>query len=94
MHPRNIYAYVWNLKALFPSTEDDAIELPLTFKPWYAGRYPCHILLESKYDVRLFKIECVVNTDTFETELEFVTPAYQAAIQDIPIVCLFLLYKS
>ncbi|XP_015672831.1 cilia- and flagella-associated protein 47 [Protobothrops mucrosquamatus] len=65
--------------------EDDAIELPLTFKPQYAGRYPCHILLESKYDVRLFKIECVVNTDTYEAELEFVTPAYQAVIQDIPI---------
>ncbi|XP_013929329.1 PREDICTED: uncharacterized protein LOC106555086 [Thamnophis sirtalis] len=69
----------------FDTAEDDAIELPLTFKPWHVGRYPCHILLESKYDVRLFKIECVVNTDTFEAELEFVTPAYQAAIQDIPI---------
>ncbi|XP_039185523.1 cilia- and flagella-associated protein 47 [Crotalus tigris] len=65
--------------------EDDAIELPLIFKPQYAGRYPCHILLESKYDIRLFKIECVVNTDTYEAELEFVTPAYQAVIQDIPI---------
>ncbi|ETE57416.1 hypothetical protein L345_16868, partial [Ophiophagus hannah] len=72
-------------KSIFSSTENDAIELPLTFKPRYAGRYPCHILLKSKYDIRLFKIECVVNTDTFEAELEFVTPAYHAVIQDIPI---------
>ncbi|XP_063160761.1 cilia- and flagella-associated protein 47 [Candoia aspera] len=64
---------------------EDAVELPLKFTPLYAGRYPCHILLESKYDIRLFKIECVVNTDTAEAELEFLTPAHQAVTQDIPI---------
>ncbi|XP_066477404.1 cilia- and flagella-associated protein 47 [Tiliqua scincoides] len=66
-------------------TEDAAVELPIKFLPRYPGRYPCHILLQSSYDIRLYKIECVVNTDTAEAELEFVTPAYQAVIQDIPI---------
>uniref|UniRef100_A0ABM5FY67 Cilia- and flagella-associated protein 47 n=1 Tax=Pogona vitticeps TaxID=103695 RepID=A0ABM5FY67_9SAUR len=66
-------------------TEHDAVELPIKFIPKCPGRYPCQILLQSKYDVRLFRIECVVNTDTAEAELEFVTPAYQAVIQDIPI---------
>ncbi|KAJ7320665.1 hypothetical protein JRQ81_020176, partial [Phrynocephalus forsythii] len=66
-------------------TEDDAVELPIKFIPKCPGRYPCQILLQSKHDIRLFKIECVVNTDTAEAELEFVTPAYQAVTQDIPI---------
>ncbi|XP_003218974.3 cilia- and flagella-associated protein 47 isoform X1 [Anolis carolinensis] len=66
-------------------TEDDAVELSMMFIPQYPGRYPCHILLQSKYDIRLFKIECVVNTDTTEAELEFVTPAYHAVTQDIPV---------
>ncbi|XP_054830748.1 cilia- and flagella-associated protein 47-like [Eublepharis macularius] len=66
-------------------TEDAAVELSIKFIPQYPGRYPCQILLQSKYDIRIYNIECVVNTDTVEAELEFVTPAYQAVIQDIPI---------
>ncbi|XP_015276849.1 PREDICTED: cilia- and flagella-associated protein 47 [Gekko japonicus] len=66
-------------------TEDAAVELSIKFVPQYPGRYPCQILLQSKYDIRIYNIECVVNTDTVEAELEFVTPAYQAVIQDIPI---------
>ncbi|XP_042314327.1 cilia- and flagella-associated protein 47 [Sceloporus undulatus] len=66
-------------------TEDDAVEVPMMFKPQYPGRYPCHILLQSRYDIRLFTVECVVNTDTAEAELEFVTPAYHAVTQDIPV---------
>ncbi|XP_062983760.1 cilia- and flagella-associated protein 47 [Elgaria multicarinata webbii] len=66
-------------------TEDDSVELPIMFMPQCPGRYPCHILLQSMYDIRLFKIECVVNTHTAEAELEFVTPAYQTVTQDIPI---------
>ncbi|KAH0624768.1 hypothetical protein JD844_032547 [Phrynosoma platyrhinos] len=66
-------------------SENDAVEVPMMFRPQYPGRYPCQILLQSKYDIRLFTIECVVNTDTAEAELEFVTPAYHAVTQDIPI---------
>ncbi|XP_060090088.1 cilia- and flagella-associated protein 47 [Heteronotia binoei] len=66
-------------------TEAAAVELSIKFIPQYPGRYPCQILLQSKYDIRTYNIECVVNTDTIEAELEFVTPAYQAVIQDIPI---------
>ncbi|NWX87422.1 CFA47 protein, partial [Nothoprocta ornata] len=62
-----------------------AVELPIKFIPKYAGRYCCQILLKSSCDVRLYKVECIVNTDCAEAELEFLSPAYQAVIQDIPI---------
>ncbi|KAM9388279.1 cilia- and flagella-associated protein 47 [Phaethornis superciliosus] len=77
-----------------PSTKDlstqqtdtsDAVELPIKFTPRRPGFYHCQILLKSSSDVRLYEIECVVNTDYVEAELEFQTPAYQAVIQDIPI---------
>ncbi|XP_077199055.1 cilia- and flagella-associated protein 47 isoform X2 [Paroedura picta] len=69
----------------FATETDAAVELSIKFIPQYPGRYPCQILLQSKYDIRTYNIECVVNTDTVEAELEFVTPAYQAVSQDIPI---------
>ncbi|GAB0178375.1 cilia- and flagella-associated protein 47 [Grus japonensis] len=74
-------------KDLSPQKTDrsDAVELPIKFIPRYAGCYPCQILLKSSCDVRVYEIECVVNTDHAEAELEFLTPAYQAVIQDIPI---------
>ncbi|NXQ90837.1 CFA47 protein, partial [Nyctibius grandis] len=63
----------------------DAVELPIKFIPPNAGCYHCQILLKSSCDVRVYEIECVVNADHVEAELEFLTPAYQAVIQDIPI---------
>ncbi|KAM9245460.1 cilia- and flagella-associated protein 47 [Leptosomus discolor] len=74
-------------KDLSPQKTDrnDAAELPIKFIPQYAGFYHCQILLKSSCDVRVYEIECVVNTDHAEAELEFLTPAYQAVIQDIPI---------
>ncbi|KFP05884.1 hypothetical protein N300_03937, partial [Calypte anna] len=63
----------------------DAVELPIKFTPQRPGFYHCQILLKSSSDVRLYEIECVVNTDYVEAELEFQTPAYQAVVQDIPI---------
>ncbi|NWX22620.1 CFA47 protein, partial [Aegotheles bennettii] len=63
----------------------DAVELPIKLIPRYAGCYHCQILLKSSCDVRLYEIECVVNTDQAEAELEFITPVYQAVIRDIPI---------
>ncbi|XP_074889637.1 cilia- and flagella-associated protein 47 [Buteo buteo] len=78
---------VSSAKDLSPQKTDrsDAVELPIKFIPRHAGRYHCQILLKSSCDVRVYKIECVVNTDDAEAELEFLTPAYQAVIQDIPI---------
>ncbi|NXK74735.1 CFA47 protein, partial [Amazona guildingii] len=63
----------------------DTVDLPIKFSPRYAGCYHCQILLKSFSDVRVYKIQCVVNTDNAEAELEFLTPAYQAVIQNIPI---------
>ncbi|NXJ75708.1 CFA47 protein, partial [Trogon melanurus] len=63
----------------------DAAVLPIKFIPQYAGCFHCRILLKSSCDVRVYEVECIVNTDHAEAELEFLTPAYQAVIQDIPI---------
>ncbi|NWS49980.1 CFA47 protein, partial [Probosciger aterrimus] len=63
----------------------DTVDLPIKFSPRYVGCYHCQILLKSSCDVRVYEIECVVNTDNAEAELEFLTPAYQAVIQNIPI---------
>ncbi|KFP88922.1 hypothetical protein N311_00976, partial [Apaloderma vittatum] len=63
----------------------DAAELPIKFIPQYAGCFHCQILLKSSCDVRVYEVECIVNTDHAEAELEFVTPAYQAVIQEIPV---------
>ncbi|XP_074785727.1 cilia- and flagella-associated protein 47 [Athene noctua] len=71
--------------SLQQTDRSDAVELPMKFIPRGAGRYRCQILLKSSCDVRVYEIECVVNTDHAEGELEFLTPAYQAVIQDIPI---------
>ncbi|XP_068773049.1 cilia- and flagella-associated protein 47 isoform X2 [Struthio camelus] len=67
------------------SENDAAVELPIRFIPQYAGRYCCQILLKSSCDVRVYMVECLVNTDCAEAELEFLSPAGQAVIQDIPI---------
>ncbi|XP_009702495.1 PREDICTED: uncharacterized protein LOC104164754, partial [Cariama cristata] len=77
-----------------PSTKDlsrqktdrsDAAELPIKFIPRHPGCYHCQILLKSSCDVRVYEIECVVNEDHVEAEIEFLTPVYRTVIQDIPI---------
>ncbi|KAM4795930.1 cilia- and flagella-associated protein 47 [Rhinophrynus dorsalis] len=64
---------------------DDGVELPVKFIPEKPGRYLCSIMLHSSHDVRVYMVECVVNPSNTETELEFITPACEAVIQDIPI---------
>ncbi|CAH2223146.1 cilia- and flagella-associated 47 [Pelobates cultripes] len=59
--------------------------LAMRFVPEKPGRYPCQILLRSAHDVRVYMIECVVNPSSTEIELEFITPACEAVIQDIPV---------
>ncbi|OWJ99562.1 hypothetical protein Celaphus_00010029, partial [Cervus elaphus hippelaphus] len=49
------------------------------------GRYPCKILLTSRYDVRLYCIEGVVNEERPEARFDFETPAFEALTQNIPI---------
>ncbi|NXI46617.1 CFA47 protein, partial [Galbula dea] len=63
----------------------DAVELPLKFFSQYPGLYHCQLLLQSSCDIRVYHIVCVVNADPAEAELQFLTTAYQAVIQDIPI---------
>ncbi|XP_071992034.1 cilia- and flagella-associated protein 47 isoform X2 [Engystomops pustulosus] len=65
--------------------KEKGVLLPMKFVPEKPGCYTCKILLRSSHDVRVFMIECVVNPCSAETELEFITPACEALIQDIPI---------
>ncbi|XP_072195940.1 cilia- and flagella-associated protein 47 [Excalfactoria chinensis] len=63
----------------------DAVELPIKFIPPGVGCYHCQILLKSSGDFRVYVLKCVVTADDVEAEIEFLTPAYQEVIQNIPI---------
>eukprot|EP00062_Callorhinchus_milii_P018287 gi/632971676/ref/XP_007902288.1/ PREDICTED: uncharacterized protein LOC103185538 [Callorhinchus milii] len=66
--------------------KEESIGVLLKFKPTGPGRYLCHILLHSPYDIRVYNVECVVNpSDNTKTEFQIVTPAHQAIIKNIPI---------
>ncbi|XP_060038661.1 cilia- and flagella-associated protein 47 [Erinaceus europaeus] len=64
---------------------DDFVTVPLRFTPFGPGRYPCRILLASAYDLRVYSIEGVVNDKHTEIIFNFVTPAFEAITQNIPI---------
>ncbi|XP_049727859.1 cilia- and flagella-associated protein 47 isoform X2 [Elephas maximus indicus] len=64
---------------------DEYVPFPLRFVPLSPGRYPCKILLTSRYDVRVYCIEGVVNEENAEAKLQFETPAFKAITQNIPI---------
>ena len=65
---------------------DGSVPVPLQFVPINPGRYPCKILLTSKYDVRVYCIEGVEDEDYPDARFDFETPAFQALTQNIPIV--------
>lgn len=65
---------------------DGCVSVPLRFAPLSPGRYPCKILLTSRYDVRLYCVEGVVNEEYPEAKFEFQTPAFEPLVQNIPIV--------
>ncbi|XP_049479943.1 cilia- and flagella-associated protein 47-like, partial [Panthera uncia] len=62
-----------------------SVLVPLRFVPLSAGRYPCKILLTSRYDVRVYCIEGIVNAEEPEARFEFETPAFEALTQNIPV---------
>lgn len=68
----------------------DAVEFPIKFTPKKPGSYHCQILLKSPSDIRVYEIECVVNADQADAQLEFLIPAYQTVTQEIPVVSSFL----
>ncbi|KAK2169816.1 hypothetical protein NP493_1175g00013 [Ridgeia piscesae] len=68
------------------SSNDDFVELPITFAGHTAGQYGCNIILRSKNDVRIFHIECTVVPEGSETQIEFTSPVHQPLTQELPIV--------
>ncbi|XP_029785500.1 cilia- and flagella-associated protein 47 [Suricata suricatta] len=73
------------MKSANKTVSDGSVLFPLQFVPLSAGRYPCKILLTSRYDVRLYCIEGIVNEEGPEARFEFETPAFEALTQNIPI---------
>ncbi|NXD19057.1 CFA47 protein, partial [Spelaeornis formosus] len=64
---------------------NDTVEFPIKFTPTRPGCYRCQIVLKSPSDIRVYEVQCVVNADQANTQLEFITPAYQTVTQEIPI---------
>jgi hypothetical protein len=62
-------------------------ELPVTFAPNSAGRYPCKLILNCKDvpDVRVYQIVGLARVEGSSAELEIHTQAKQAVVQEIPI---------
>ncbi|NXU41331.1 CFA47 protein, partial [Drymodes brunneopygia] len=63
----------------------ETIEFPIKFTAQSAGCYHCQIVLKSSSDIRVYEVECVVNAEQADAQLEFLTPAYQTVTQEIPI---------
>ncbi|XP_060231199.1 cilia and flagella-associated protein 47-like [Meriones unguiculatus] len=66
-------------------TLEGTASIPLQFAPLGPGRYPCKLLLVSKYDVRVYVLEGIVNEEEPEVEFFFKTPAFEPLTQYIPI---------
>uniref|UniRef100_A0A9L0INA6 Calponin-homology (CH) domain-containing protein n=1 Tax=Equus asinus TaxID=9793 RepID=A0A9L0INA6_EQUAS len=67
------------------NTTDGFVPVPLRFVPLTPGHYPCKILLTSRYDVRVYHVEGVVDEEHPEARFEFETAAFEALTQNIPI---------
>ncbi|NXQ30850.1 CFA47 protein, partial [Alaudala cheleensis] len=63
----------------------DTVEFPMKFTPKCPGCYHCQIVLKSPCDIRVYEVECVVNADQADAQIEFLSPAYQTVTQEIPI---------
>ncbi|NXO31240.1 CFA47 protein, partial [Cisticola juncidis] len=63
----------------------ETVEFPIKFSSKYPGCFHCQIVLRSSCDIRVYEVECVVNAHQADAQLEFLTPAYQAVTQEIPI---------
>jgi len=61
-------------------------KLPIEFRAKEPGQYECHIILRSKYDVRIYIIEATVLEKGRHATLEFDTRATEPITQNIPIV--------
>ncbi|XP_006870220.1 PREDICTED: putative uncharacterized protein CXorf30 homolog [Chrysochloris asiatica] len=67
------------------SAAHEYVTFSLRFAPLNPGRYPCKIVLTSRFDVRVYYIEGVVNDEKAEANFEFDTPAFEPLTQNIPI---------
>ena len=59
--------------------------MPLLFKPRDPGIYPTRVVLEGRFDLRVYELEAKCNPPGVHSELEFTVPARQSVIQEIPL---------
>lgn len=60
--------------------------LPVEFRAKNPGHYPCQIIMRSQEDIRVYRIECLVNPEGNIAEMSFSAPVHQSILQEIPIV--------
>ncbi|XP_059154686.1 cilia- and flagella-associated protein 47-like isoform X2 [Physella acuta] len=65
---------------------EDFAGLTVEFKAKEPGHYPATITLRAIDDIRVYKIECIVNQEGSTAELEFNAPLHQTVTQNIPVV--------
>ncbi|XP_076799523.1 cilia- and flagella-associated protein 47-like isoform X2 [Clavelina lepadiformis] len=65
--------------------DDGIVPLEVRFTPKGPGHYPCDIALKSPNDVRVYRVECTVNSVGTTARLDFHAPAHQSITQSIPI---------
>jgi hypothetical protein len=71
-----------------PSTAgapDDRPVLNVTFTPREPGLYPCHVILSSPFDYRVYEVEGRAIAPGVRVELEFCVPVRQKITQEIPL---------
>ena len=60
--------------------------VPFEFRPKAPGLFPAQLVLNSPSEIRVYAIVATVTAPPVTSELEFITPARQAIVQEIPIV--------
>jgi hypothetical protein len=73
-------------KAGGPAGANASTKFNLTLSPKGAGTYPCEIILQSAFDVRIYRIEFEILSPGTQATLEMAVPARQKITQDIPMV--------
>ncbi|KAI9094050.1 hypothetical protein DFS34DRAFT_665616 [Phlyctochytrium arcticum] len=70
------------------SLEQNYTELPVTFKPNSPGKYSCRITLTclDSSDLRILIVNGLAISEGSRAALEFMVPARQTVMQDIPII--------
>ena len=82
---KNIFSTNRNIKTYFQIDNLLTKQLHLTFSPTTPGKFPCKLVLQSDYDVRIYAIDGIAKPETKFASIEFETFAGVESSQTIPI---------